>query len=150
LVALCGLLIWLKCPAGLRALIVDLWPGLKKTHLTSPLRLTIVIIIIKSEDVMTAHTIHEQSRLLAGLITHVSLYLDTGCPRAARRARMLLRRLDASDMDQELMTSCEKLDRAISRPRMPSDPGVVDPSSISRPPRSPSLRACNVNVSFPN
>ncbi|MER2551681.1 MAG: hypothetical protein ABTQ28_00255 [Thauera sp.] len=99
---------------------------------------------------MAAYTVHEQSRLLAGVIAHVSLYLDAGCPRAARRARMLLHRLDASDMDQALMTSCEELDRAMSRPRMPSDPGVVDPSSTSRRPRSPSLRNCNANVSFPN
>ncbi|MFT3759653.1 hypothetical protein [Thauera sp.] len=56
----------------------------------------------------------EQNRLLAGVLMHVSRYLDTGCPRAAHQAGLLLRCLDTSTMDEELMSSCEQLDQAIS------------------------------------
>ena len=37
----------------------------------------------------------EQLRLISGLISHVARYLDSGCPRAAHEAGMLLRELDA-------------------------------------------------------
>lgn len=59
----------------------------------------------------------EQIKLLAGAIAHLSSWLDTGCPRAAHLARLLLRRLDGSQLDQELAASCERLDQAISNPR---------------------------------
>ncbi|MCV2217326.1 hypothetical protein [Thauera sp. Sel9] len=66
---------------------------------------------------MARDPVFEQTRLLAGVLTHVSRYLDTGCPRAAHQAGLLLRCLDASTMDEDLMTSCEQLDQAISHPR---------------------------------
>jgi hypothetical protein len=106
--------------------------------------------IRKTEAVMALHTTAEQTRLLAGVIAYVSQYLDTGCSRAARRAGLLLRHLDASAMDQELMTSCEALDRAISRTRLPADADAAGLSSISTRPRLRSSQACAASVSFPN
>ncbi len=55
----------------------------------------------------------EQSRLLIGVLMHVSRYLSTGCPRAAHQAGILLRCLDNDAMDEELMISCEQLDLAL-------------------------------------
>ncbi|ATE61097.1 hypothetical protein [Thauera sinica] len=52
--------------------------------------------------------------MLAGVLAHVSSYLNTGCPRAAQQARLLLHRLDASALDRDLAASCELLDQAIS------------------------------------
>lgn len=92
----------------------------------------------------------EQTRLLAGVIAHLSRYLETGCPRAAERAGLLLRHLDASVMDQELMTSCEALDRAISRPHILGSAGAPAASSTSRRPRLRSLRACIAGLPSPN
>ncbi|MHB1375720.1 MAG: hypothetical protein ACYC5W_14340 [Thauera sp.] len=99
---------------------------------------------------MALHTTEEQTRLLAGVIAHVSRYLETGCPRAAQRAGLLLRHLDASAMDQELMTSCEALDRAISRPPIPGSAVATAASSTSSRPRLPSLHACPAGVPLPN
>ena len=56
----------------------------------------------------------EPAALLAGLLTHLSNYLDSGCPRAASLAQMLLQRLDDSDIDQELAASCARLENAIA------------------------------------
>jgi len=92
----------------------------------------------------------EQTRLLAGVIAHLSRYLETGCPRAAERAGLLLRHLDASVMDQELMTSCEALDRAISSPHILGSAGAPAASSTSRRPRLRSLRACVAGLPSPN
>ncbi len=92
----------------------------------------------------------EQTRLLAGVIAHLSRYLETGCPRAAERAGLLLRHLDANVMDQELMTSCEQLDRVISHPSPLPQPGLTGLSPISNRPRSRSSRACAASISFPN
>ncbi|MFC5771854.1 hypothetical protein [Thauera sinica] len=91
----------------------------------------------------------EQTRLLAGVLAHVSCYLDTGCPRAAFQAGLLLRRLDAGIMDRELMTSCEQLDQAISRRRHPCGAGGTGDASTSKPPRSRSSRACASAIPFP-
>ncbi|MFU2487946.1 hypothetical protein [Thauera sp. WH-1] len=99
---------------------------------------------------MSPNTSVEQTRLLAGVIAHLSRYLETGCPRAAERAGLLLRHLDASVMDQELMTSCEALDRAISRPHIPGSAGAPAASSTSRRPRLRSLRACVAGLPSPN
>ena len=63
---------------------------------------------------MVADSTLEQNRLLAGVLTHLSRYLGSGCPRAAHQAGLLLRCLDDSAMDQELMISCEQLDLALS------------------------------------
>ncbi|WP_418647328.1 hypothetical protein ACNQFN_19545 [Thauera butanivorans] len=68
---------------------------------------------------MARDPVLEQTRLLAGVLAHVSRYLETGCPRAAHQAGLLLRCLDASTMDEDLMASCEQLDQAISHPRHP-------------------------------
>lgn len=99
---------------------------------------------------MSVNTSPEQARLLAGVIAHLSRYLDTGCPRAAHQAGLLLRRLDADGMDQELMTSCEELDRVISHPPCPPRPGLTALSPISKRPRSRSSKACAASISFPN
>ena len=99
---------------------------------------------------MSPTTSMEQTRLLAGVIAHVSRYLDTGCPRAAYQAGLLLRRLDVDGMDQELMTSCEQLDRVISHPSPLLQPGLTGLSPISSRPRSRSSRACVASISFPN
>jgi hypothetical protein len=85
----------------------------------------------------------EQTRLLAGVLMHVSRYLDTGCPRAAHQAGLLLRCLDGSALDQELMLSCEQLDQAISHSRFPGGMGAGGDGATLRRPRVPA-------VSFPN
>lgn len=92
----------------------------------------------------------EQTRLLAGVIAHVSRYLDTGCPRAAYQAGLLLRRLDVDGMDQALMTSCEELDRVISHPSPLPQAGLTGLSPISNRPRPRSSRACAASIPFPN
>jgi hypothetical protein len=56
----------------------------------------------------------ERAALLAGLLTHLSHYLESGCPRAASLAQMLLQRLDDSDIDQELSASCARLEDTIA------------------------------------
>ena len=117
--------------------------------LTSSPALTIVRIIRNKERVMSVNTSPEQARLLAGVIAHLSRYLDTGCPRAAHQAGLLLRRLDADGMDQELMTSCEELDRVISHPPCPPRPGLTALSPISKRPRSRSSKACAASISTP-
>lgn len=92
----------------------------------------------------------EQTRLLAGVLMHVSRYLDTGCPRAAHQAGLLLRCLDASALDQELMTSCEQLDQAISHPRHLGGATAVGDASTSSRRRSRFSRGCVSTVSIPN
>jgi hypothetical protein len=100
-------------------------------------------IIRKTEIAMSPSTRHDHTRLLAGVIAQISLYLDTGCPRAARRAGLLLRCLDDDAIDQELMTSCEELDRVISQARRPD---ATPPHSISNLPRLRSSQTCAAGV----
>jgi hypothetical protein len=107
-------------------------------------------IIRKTETVMTQPSSHEQTRLLAGVIAHVSRYLDTGCPRAAHQAALLLRCLDGGALDPELMTSCEELDRVISLPRPPQCAGATRTSPASRRPRVRSMPASASVAAFPN
>jgi len=90
---------------------------------------------------MAIDSTSEQTRLLAGVLAHVTRYLDTGCSRAAHQAGMLLRCIDASTMDQELMTSCEQLDQALAESRQPGGATAVAKASILNLPRSRSLRA---------
>jgi len=89
----------------------------------------------------------EQTRLLAGVLMHVSRYLDTGCSRAAHQAGLLLRCLDGDVMDQELMLSCEQLDQAISHARFPGGMGAGGDGAVPRRLRVPASAAA---VSFPN
>ncbi|CAM5348879.1 hypothetical protein ACFQ4M_00635 [Thauera mechernichensis] len=82
----------------------------------------------------------EQLRLISGLISHVARYLDSGCPRAAHEAGMLLRELDARPIDQELNRSCEQLEQAIANSQPPralrSSAVARDAVSISKLPQS--------------
>ena len=119
-------------------------------RLTGGKILTILRIIRKTETVMTQPSSHEQTRLLAGVIAHVSRYLDTGCPRAAHQAALLLRCLDGGALDPELMTSCEELDRVISLPRPPQCAGATRTSPASRRPRVRSMPASASVAAFPN
>ena len=64
---------------------------------------------------MAVHTTLEHNRLLAGVLIHVSHYLESGCQRAAHQAGLLLSRLDDDVMDEELMSSCVRLDLALSK-----------------------------------
>lgn len=99
---------------------------------------------------MILHDSSAEVLLFAGLLSHVARYLDTGCPRAAHEAGLLLRELDARPIDQELIRSCEQLEQAISNrpPPVPAwAPGAAGgrgATSISKPPRSHSLHACAV------
>ncbi len=83
----------------------------------------------------------EQMKLLAGAIAHLSRWLDTGCPRAAHLARLLLHRLDGSQLDQELAASCEQLDQAISNPRQRREALAAAKPGPSNRPRSRFSRA---------
>lgn len=51
--------------------------------------------------------------LLAGALDHLSRYLQTGCPRAAELAHLLLDRLNDGSLDQELALSCAHLDETL-------------------------------------
>ena len=64
---------------------------------------------------MTSDTTLEHNRLLAGVLIHVSRYLESGCQRAAHQAGLLLSRLDDDAMDEDLVSSCERLDLALSK-----------------------------------
>ena len=64
---------------------------------------------------MAVHTTLEHNRLLAGVLIHVSRYLESGCQRAAHQAGLLLSRLDDYAMDEDLVSSCERLDLALSK-----------------------------------
>lgn len=99
---------------------------------------------------MTQPSSHEQTRLLAGVIAHVSRYLDTGCPRAAHQAALLLRCLDGGALDPELMTSCEELDRVISLARPPQCAGAARTAPASRRPCARSMPASAFVAAFPN
>ncbi|HRD35363.1 MAG TPA: hypothetical protein PLR02_14050 [Rhodocyclaceae bacterium] len=56
---------------------------------------------------------HDTDALLAGALDHLSRYLQTGCPRAAELAHLLLDRLNDGSLDQELATSCAHLDETL-------------------------------------
>lgn len=90
---------------------------------------------------MDARADAEQMKLLAGAIAHLSSYLDTGCPRAAHLARLLLHRLDGSQLDQELAASCEQLDQAISNPQQRRETPAGAKPGPSNWPRSRFSRA---------
>ncbi len=92
----------------------------------------------------------EQTRLLIGVLAHISRYLETGCSRAAHQAVLLLRCLDASTVDEELIASCEQLDLAISHPRYRAGATTPRNALISSRPRSSSSPASGSPVSFPN
>ncbi len=62
----------------------------------------------------------EQMALLSGALTHLSQYLQSGCPRAAQQARMLLHRIEETTDDSDLFASCAVLDRAMDVPRAPA------------------------------
>lgn len=56
---------------------------------------------------------HETDTLLAGALDHLSRYLQTGCPRAAELAHLLLDRVNDGSLDQELALSCAHLDETL-------------------------------------
>ena len=88
----------------------------------------------------------EQMRLLAGVIAHVSRYLETGCPRAAQRAGLLLRHLDAGAMDQDVGGH-----RTIVRPRS-TRPGATrgrssrEPQHAGQPTSVSTMGAAGVDI----
>lgn len=62
-----------------------------------------------------------QRTVLVGTLTHLSSYLQTGCPRSLHRARLLLSRLDGKpECDAQTLTSVAALEEAVSQICMPS------------------------------
>lgn len=96
------------------------------------------------------HDPSAEASLFAGLLSHLARYLDTGCPRAAHEAGVLLRELDTRPIDQELIRSCEQLEQAIFNRPQPvpawasAAAGGRDKASTSRPLRSRSSHVCGV------
>lgn len=74
---------------------------------------------------MQACTHHEslaadQLAMFVGTLAHLSSYLQTGCPHALHRVRLLLSRLDRKpELDPQVLTSAEALEEFVAEICMP-------------------------------
>lgn len=79
------------------------------------------------------HTLSEQvpARMVAGALAHLARHMETGCPRAARRAAMLLDRVaNDPEADAHLRSHARELVDILDR----DAEEVANPSSPAPPP----------------
>jgi len=58
----------------------------------------------------------DQMMLLAGTLTHLSNFMQTGCPRSVHLARLLLHRMDHQPaFDRDVLDFCRMLEREVSK-----------------------------------